>query len=153
MKVLEAQSALLSNYEVLELILSEKKKVLDSIDNQSTTQVQPNGNSLSVQDSKNKHSDSHAKLQQPANLLTIEHELLQYLQDENLKINTQSAVKVGTFLTNIQKFKLTKAEKLQLLNLAPEKQVDLYLVIEEPEERFTSEEISELINIVADSLN
>lgn len=45
-----------------------------------------------------------------------------------------------------------RAEKLQLVNLRPTQPVELQLVIEEIEERFNEEEISEIIELVTKHL-
>ena len=46
----------------------------------------------------------------------------------------------------------SRGEKLQLLNLRPTQPVEMQLVIEEIEERFNEDEISEIIEIVTKHL-
>ena len=43
----------------------------------------------------------------------------------------------------------SRAEKLQLLNITPISPVEIQLVIEEVEERFSEQEISELLEIIS----
>ncbi|KAI9602410.1 hypothetical protein H4Q26_001699 [Puccinia striiformis f. sp. tritici PST-130] len=47
---------------------------------------------------------------------------------------------------------LTKAERLQICDLAPTELVEIYLIIEECDSRFTEEEIQSIIEIVKENL-
>ncbi|EDV28560.1 uncharacterized protein TRIADDRAFT_51597 [Trichoplax adhaerens] len=73
----------------------------------------------------------------PENLATVTYENEQIMKD---------------FMLAISKFKLTKAEKLMLLNQRPTSLVELHLIIEETEERFSEEESNELLQIIDDIL-
>ncbi|WAR56875.1 hypothetical protein PtB15_7B727 [Puccinia triticina] len=48
---------------------------------------------------------------------------------------------------------LTKAERLQICDLAPTELVEIYLIIEECDSRFTEEEIQEIIDLVKENLS
>ncbi|OMJ27396.1 DNA-directed RNA polymerase III subunit RPC9 [Smittium culicis] len=63
-------------------------------------------------------------------------------------IKYQTPEQINETLKSLSKFSLTKAEKLQILNIRPNKEVDLYLIIEEPEERFSKDQIAEILTIV-----
>ncbi|KAL0141921.1 HRDC-like protein [Mucor lusitanicus] len=52
------------------------------------------------------------------------------------------------FMKAISKFELTKAEKLQILNLRPKSTVEIYLLIEECEERFTEEDLEQMLSSI-----
>ncbi|CAI8002800.1 DNA-directed RNA polymerase III subunit RPC9, partial [Geodia barretti] len=59
---------------------------------------------------------------------------------------------IENFLKAIAPFNLTKAEKLQLVNLRPMSQVELQLIIEEIDERFSDNKIEEILGIVSSEL-
>ncbi|XP_019856999.1 PREDICTED: DNA-directed RNA polymerase III subunit RPC9-like [Amphimedon queenslandica] len=83
-------------------------------------------------------------------LATISYETKKYLS--STPCIYQSPDCISKFLESLSKYKLTKAEKLQLVNLRPTQPVELQLVIEEIEERFSEEEISDIIDLVTEHL-
>ncbi|KAJ1906398.1 hypothetical protein IWQ60_012093 [Tieghemiomyces parasiticus] len=123
MKVDKAFGPLLSNYEVLTLLKEQE----------------------AYRKAQGKMESSHV-----ANLSTIQFECLKYLNDSPCSV--QSAEAVSSLLTQIKGFALTKAEKLQILNLRPRSAVELHILIEECEERFEPERLDELLEIIAASL-
>ncbi|KAJ3092617.1 hypothetical protein HK102_005109 [Quaeritorhiza haematococci] len=78
-------------------------------------------------------------------LLTVEFEVLQYLSKS--PSSNQTMEEVSKYMKSINKFHLTKGEKLQMVNLKPGSLVELYLVIEECETRFSQEQLEEMIQI------
>ncbi|KAJ1984630.1 hypothetical protein H4R34_000533 [Dimargaris verticillata] len=48
----------------------------------------------------------------------------------------------------LEPFQLTKAEKLQLINLCPRSLVDIYVLIEECEERFAEDQLEDMLTII-----
>ncbi|KAL8571889.1 hypothetical protein ACOMHN_011481 [Nucella lapillus] len=72
------------------------------------------------------------------NLGTITYETLKYL--ENTPCALQTPEHIAPFMQAVAKFKLTKAEKLQLMNSRPSTMVEMHLMVEESEERFANDE-------------
>ncbi|XP_045895850.1 DNA-directed RNA polymerase III subunit RPC9 isoform X2 [Micropterus dolomieu] len=115
---------MLSNYEVFKLLTDLKEQRKES--------------------GKNKHSTGQQ------NLNTIMYETLKHLS--KAPCSRQSPEIVKDFLTTMKPHKLTKAEKLQLLNHRPQTAVEIQLMVEESEERLSEQQIEELIQTVADIL-
>jgi len=92
-------------------------------------------------------NDSRKQL---GSLATIKYKTVKYL--ESSPCANQSDDIVATFLKAVQKFNLTKSEKLVLLNLRPTTEVEIQLIITESEDRLTEEEIQELLTIIEETL-
>ncbi|XP_033115597.1 DNA-directed RNA polymerase III subunit RPC9-like isoform X2 [Anneissia japonica] len=113
---------MLSNYEVLTL--------LKDLQSQS--------------DGKRKGTKMHQ------NLATVSYETMKYLEKTPCKEQTPEIIK--NFLLALEPYKLTKAEKLQLLNQRPTSAVEIQLMIEESEERLTEDQIEELLQLISTHL-
>ncbi|KAI9311262.1 HRDC-like protein [Dichotomocladium elegans] len=125
MIIKNARAGLLSNFEVLQL-LNEQQEF------QRATQ------------------EKDASIEYPENLRTIQFELTEYLNQS--PCSTQDEAQVKSFLDAFSKYDLMLAEKLQILNLRPKSPVELYLLIEECEERFGEQELEEMLQSILDLL-
>ncbi|GAB1610728.1 DNA-directed RNA polymerase III subunit RPC9-like [Argonauta hians] len=119
MELLNESSALLSNYEVYTLLLD--------------IQAGRNGQTKPTKSQ--------------TNLATVTYETVKYLEGTTCKHLNGPAVK--EFVRRLAPFKLTKAEKLQLLNQRPTTAVEIQLLIEESEERLTETQVYQLLDVVS----
>ena len=132
MEILNKNAALLSNSEVFSLLKQTKENLAHRLMKKKSIKNPENVN-LEI------NVDKH--------LSTIVYESLRYL--EKTPCVNQSSYIVTEFLRKCDdpknNFKLTKIEKLLLLNHRPSTSVELQYLIEESEERFTLEQMDELL--------
>ncbi|KAI6661098.1 DNA-directed RNA polymerase III subunit RPC9 [Oopsacas minuta] len=60
----------------------------------------------------------------------------------------QTPEKIKSFLQTLAKFKLKPSEKLQILNTCPMKPVDLHILVEECDTRFSDDEVEKILELV-----
>ncbi|XP_012216099.1 DNA-directed RNA polymerase III subunit RPC9 [Linepithema humile] len=89
------------------------------------------------------------KKQQMNQLATITYETIKYLESLAGVCKNQSPEKIKEYLKAMEPIKLTKAEKLALLNICPTTPLEIQLLVEESEERLTEEEVETVLRIVA----
>ncbi|KAI0671150.1 HRDC-like protein [Trametes maxima] len=143
MEVLNQRSALLSNYEVLTLL-----KELES-DHLARTKT-----ALRI---KKEEEAAGLPPKQPAddiseNLRTVSVEAIQYLSADYQPTAAQSEEGIATLTRTLGQWDLTKTEKLQIVNLAPTEPVELYVIVEELEDRF-GEKMDDILTGVQSSLS
>jgi len=85
------------------------------------------------------------------NLRTIEVEAIQYLTADYQPTRVQTAQGIQRLTKDLAPFGLTKAEKLQVVNLSPVEPVELYVIVEELEDRLGNR-MEEVLNVVRSSL-
>ncbi|XP_013196008.2 DNA-directed RNA polymerase III subunit RPC9 isoform X2 [Amyelois transitella] len=90
------------------------------------------------------------KHKREGSLATVTYETVHYLQDTECK--RQSVQAIQKFLEAMKKFKLTKTEKLMMVNTPPRTELEIQLIVQESEERLTEEEVQEIITIVNEHL-
>lgn len=97
------------------------------------------------------NQENKARMKSNKNLATITYETIKYLQDSPAcQIKPNQMVR---FLNEIKdKFRLTKFEKLQIINHRPQTIVELQLLIEENEERFSEDAMQQLLDLVKQHL-
>ena len=86
------------------------------------------------------------------NLRTMELEAIQYLSADYQPTRQQSDASIQRLVKNLSSYNLTKAEKLQIVNLAPTEPVELYVIVEELEDRLGNR-MGEILGIVRNSLD
>ncbi|KAF8931994.1 hypothetical protein BGZ47_011587 [Haplosporangium gracile] len=124
MEILQTNSAMLSNYEVMALLADQKaQRIANEV--AGTREV-------------------------AENLRTVEFEVQKYLATS--PCSTQSGDQIRELKKAFKDYELMKVELLQILNLRPKSAVELLLVIEEFEERFTLEDCDKMLSIIAKAL-
>ncbi|XP_063974247.1 DNA-directed RNA polymerase III subunit RPC9 [Diachasmimorpha longicaudata] len=84
-------------------------------------------------------------------LATITYQTVRYLEDTPCK--KQNPEKIQEFLKAVEGFKLTKCEKLTLINLCPKTAIEIQLIIEESEDRLSEEQVEALLQVISTYLD
>ncbi|KAF9350271.1 hypothetical protein BGX26_011531 [Mortierella sp. AD094] len=124
MEIIKADSAMLSNYEVLTL-LNDQKAQRQANEVAGTREV-------------------------AENLRTVEFEVQKYL--DTSPCSTQSPDQIATLKKAFAGYEFMKVELLQILNLRPRTPVELVLVIEEFEQRFHMNDCGPMLAIIKKAL-
>ncbi|KAF5382489.1 hypothetical protein D9615_002998 [Tricholomella constricta] len=148
MEVVNPRAALLSNYEVFTLL---RELESDHLSRAKTA----------VRIKKEEEAAGHPPrlaggdvlFGEPSeNLRTVEIEAIQYLSADYLPTSRQSAEGISKLVKNLAPYDLTKAEKLQVVNLAPTLPVELYVIVEELEDRL-GDRMDEILTHVQSGLS
>ncbi|KAI8895322.1 HRDC-like protein [Globomyces pollinis-pini] len=118
MKMLNIQSASLTNYEVLSFL------------NEEATQ---------------EHLLKNPKFE---NFRTVNQYTKKFLMEPMMPCSVQDESQISAFLNAMLNWELTKMEKLQLINLRPVCLAELGPIIPEIQDRFTSEKQQELLDLI-----
>ncbi|XP_017788041.1 PREDICTED: DNA-directed RNA polymerase III subunit RPC9 [Habropoda laboriosa] len=83
-------------------------------------------------------------------LATITYQTIRYLEETPCK--RQTPEKIRSFLKAMEPFKLTKCEKLTLLNVCPKTPLEIQLIVEDSEDRLNDEEVESLLQVITNYL-
>ncbi|CAL3963285.1 hypothetical protein PZA11_000952 [Diplocarpon coronariae] len=124
MKILEAQSATLTNYEVYTHLTEQRTR----------------------------YSRKGIIGRRPGNLETVVKELLTYFSESPsplaAKPLTYNERSIRKLLEGLRRWDFTKGEIIMIMNLRPTKPENLNTIVEELVDRFTDEEQYEIVNII-----
>ncbi|KAK8039926.1 hypothetical protein PG993_008337 [Apiospora rasikravindrae] len=119
MKVLESQSALLTNHEVYTFLQNQAREYQEQ------------------------------KRRGPGNLETLRRELLQYLRSEENPLSQEPPAyddeSIAKLLKRLRPYEIQKGEMVMIMNLRPVNIPMLNAVLEDMEERFTAEEQEDIV--------
>ncbi|KAJ4125472.1 hypothetical protein NW768_009091 [Fusarium equiseti] len=126
MKILEAQSAVLTNYEVYQHVTEQRERY------------------------------KNGKRRGPPNLETVVRELLQYLRTNPGPLSQEPLPYtegcISKLLERLRPYNLAKGEVVMIINLRPASVAALNTVVEDMSERFDEEQQEAMVNIIAEVL-
>ncbi|KAL5170839.1 DNA-directed RNA polymerase III subunit rpc9 [Glycine soja] len=79
-----------------------------------------------------------------------EYKVYDYLVDTAASVQTRESI--NEFLRSVKQHDLAKAEVLNILNIGPAAEVELYPILEESDERFGDEGVTEIVELVKKTL-
>ncbi|KEZ43837.1 hypothetical protein SAPIO_CDS3999 [Scedosporium apiospermum] len=126
MKILEAQNAVLTNYEVYRHLTEQRERY------------------------------AQEKRRGPPNLETVVREILQYFRSPPNPLSqnpiTYTPECIAQLLESLRPYSFSKAEVIMLFNLRPQSVANLNTSIEDLEDRFTMEQQEAIIDIIVSVL-
>ncbi|KAI1867139.1 uncharacterized protein JN550_007191 [Neoarthrinium moseri] len=126
MKILEAQSAILTNFEVYQFLNRQAKEYQEQ------------------------------KRRGPGNLETLRRELLQYFESKPSPLSqepcTYNEQSISRLLERLRPYEITKGEMIMIVNLRPTNPVALNTVIEDMEDRFDQSQQEDISAGIAEVL-
>jgi len=140
MEVLTPRSALLSNFEVLRLL---KELEAEQLVHARAALVKKEGEEVDPKRVVSALGDIVSE-----NMRTVQFEAIEHLSFPPMLTTHQDEQSVAQLLVQLQAYELTKVEKLQIVNLLPTHAVELYVIIEEFEERFNMDDMEAMLEVV-----
>ncbi|XP_063822034.1 DNA-directed RNA polymerase III subunit RPC9-like [Ostrinia nubilalis] len=89
--------------------------------------------------------NTQKKHKREGSLATVTYETVHFLQNSDCK--NQSAQAIQKFLEAMKAFKLTKTEKLMMVNTPPRTELEIQLIVQESEERLSEEAVRKIISL------
>nr|GAT59271.1 predicted protein [Mycena chlorophos] len=151
MEVVNPRAALLSNYEVLSLLqeLEADHLARTKIAHRIKKEEEASGIDASVPAGGGRDPTI---VETHENVRTVSFEAIKYLSAEHQPTAKQTPESVTTLVKSLEPYEFTKAEKLQIVNLAPQEQIELYVIVEELEDRLSKDRMEEVTEHVKNSL-
>ncbi|KAJ7185788.1 RNA polymerase Rpb4-domain-containing protein [Mycena filopes] len=150
MEVVNPRAALLSNYEVLSLLRDLESDHLARTKTAIRIKKEEEAAGLSSTVPAGGGKDPTV-VEVSENLRTVSVEAIQYLSAEYQPTSSQTPEAITQLVQALEPYDLTKAEKLQIVNLAPQQHIELYVIVEELEDRL-AERMEEVISRVQESM-
>ncbi|KAK4699239.1 DNA-directed RNA polymerase III subunit RPC9, partial [Phenoliferia sp. Uapishka_3] len=137
-QTLNMRAGFLCNKEVLTILSQQRDsraKEIKSLGNAKAARVAK----LNRRPYAKEQEDDEVVRLQPSDLHTVTFECIKYLEESVHPLRRQTDNSISTLLDELEKFDLTKAERLQIVNLAPTTLVALVVCVEDFESRFPDE--------------
>ncbi|KAJ7665977.1 RNA polymerase Rpb4-domain-containing protein [Mycena polygramma] len=150
MEVVNPRAALLSNYEVLSLLRDLEADTLARTKTAHRIKKEEEASGLTSTVPAGGGKDPTV-VEVSENLRTVSFEAIQYLAADYQPTASQTPEAITQLVKSLEPYGLTKAEKLQIVNLAPKQHIELYVIVEELEDRL-AERMEEVISHVEASL-
>ncbi|KAJ7632895.1 HRDC-like protein [Roridomyces roridus] len=148
MEVLNSRAALLSNHEVLTLLRDLEADHLARTRTAHRIKKEEEAAGLTPTVPAGGGKD-RTVVEVSENLRTVSFEAIKYLSAEHQPSQTPEAI--TRLVKALEPYDLTKSEKLQIVNLAPRNHIELYVIVEELEDRL-AERMGDIIGHVETSL-
>ncbi|GAA5901382.1 hypothetical protein JCM6882_007762 [Rhodosporidiobolus microsporus] len=148
METLNERAGFLCNHEVLALLRQQRDARAQQIKHLTDSKKgkERDGSEFTARD--------EIERIQPQDLHTVTFEALSYLEEPVHPMRRQTTESVGKLLDELEELDLTKAERLQLVNLAPTSIVELHVCIEDIGERFPTDASQEhLLSLIKSHLS
>ncbi|TVY40335.1 DNA-directed RNA polymerase III subunit [Lachnellula occidentalis] len=137
MKILEAQSATLTNYEVYTHLVDQGNRYSDI-------------RKYAEKDKTGKIPENVVR--RPGNLWTLRKELLEYFREAPSPLACQpipyNDETIRTLLKELRRWEITKGEVIMMLNLRPTTLENLNTIFQEMETRFGEEDQTEILDVI-----
>ncbi|KAJ7032003.1 HRDC-like protein [Mycena alexandri] len=150
MEVVNPRAALLSNYEVLSLLRDLESDHLARTKTAIRIKKEEEASGLNSNFPAGGGKDPTV-VEVSENLRTVSFEAIKYLSAEYQPTASQTPEAITQLIKSLEPYDLTKAEKLQIVNLAPQQHIELYVIVEELEDRL-AERMEDVMSHVQESL-